>query len=144
MDSTEEFKDKSPRYFRPNIRQTYPKLNILYTFRFYFTYALIYIFAYTRDFVSWVLPVRQFHLSVDTPKNIKAGIQSVVDDSAGFYLRAVFLPVLSCFHRPLVGPPSAQIEIRDRKRKSIFEHLFQLTGKTIKALNFGSYNYLGE
>ena len=144
MNSTEEIKEKPLQYFQPKVRQNYPKLNILYTFRFYFTYVLIYIFAYARNFASWILPGWKLHLSVDTPINIKAGIQSIIDDSTGFYLQAVFLPVLACFHRPLVGVPAAQMEIRERKRDSIFGHDFQLTGKIIKALNFGSYNYLGK
>ena len=144
MDSTEEIKNKPPQYFQPKVRQSYPKLNILYTIRFYFTYALIYIFAYARNSVYRILPRLKLHPLEDTPKNIKAGIQSVIGDSAGFYLQSVFLPVLSCFHRPLIGVPSAQMEIRDRKRDSILTHSFQLTEKTIKALNFGSYNYLGK
>ncbi|KAI6656914.1 Serine palmitoyltransferase 2-like [Oopsacas minuta] len=134
---------KQAKDFQPNVRQSHPKLHILYIFRFYFTYALIYLAGYVREFVHWFLPANSTYLPVDTEKNIRAGIQSVVDGHAGFYLRNVFLPVNACFHTPLTGSPSVKFEIRERKRNHIFEPLFELTGKTRKALNFGSYNYLG-
>ena len=129
--------------FQPKIRQTYPRLNILYLLRFCIAYAFIYAAGYAREFISLFLPNNRLY-HTDTPKNIKAGIHTIMDGYTGFYVRNVFLPLLTCFERPVLGAPSAQIEIKERRRKNIFSTTFEHTGRTLKTLNFGSYNYLGK
>jgi len=47
-----------------------------------------------------------------------------------------------CFNRPISGVPGAEIELIERKTED-FNWTFKETGRKFKALNMGSYNYLG-
>ena len=143
MDYTQPNRDNR-RDFQPIIRQNYPRMHILNLLCFCITYALIFAAGYVRDFIHSFLPKNKIYFASDTPKNIKAGIRSCVDGYAGFYLRNVFTPLLTCFQRPLVCTPSALIEIKERRRNNIFATEFEYSEKTQMALNFGSYNYLGK
>ena len=59
-----------------------------------------------------------------------------------FYTRNLYFRIRDCFNRPLCSPPSVEIELVERKTKD-YNWSFQNTGKKIKVLNMGSYNYLG-
>jgi serine palmitoyltransferase len=45
-------------------------------------------------------------------------------------------------NRPICGVPGAEIELLERKTDN-YNWSFYFTGKTSKAINMGSYNYLG-
>jgi serine palmitoyltransferase len=50
--------------------------------------------------------------------------------------------IRDCFNRPICSVPGAYIELLERKTYD-YNWSFHYTGKKIKALNMGSYNYLG-
>ena len=62
-----------------------------------------------------------------------------------FYIRRIYSTTYDCFSRPIIGAPGAHITIALRKEVPIENvyHLVVIPGKTKKAINFGSYNYLG-
>ena len=62
-----------------------------------------------------------------------------------FYIRRIYSTSYDCFSRPIIGAPGAHITIALRREVPIenVNHLVVIPGKVKKAINFGSYNYLG-
>lgn len=59
-----------------------------------------------------------------------------------FYTRNVYLRIRDCFNRPICSVPGAYVDLLERKTDD-YNWSFYLTGRKIRALNMGSYNYLG-
>jgi serine palmitoyltransferase len=59
-----------------------------------------------------------------------------------FYLRNCYMRGRDVCARPICSVPGAEIELLERKSDD-FNWTFYFTGKTSKAINMGSYNYLG-
>ena len=59
-----------------------------------------------------------------------------------FHTRNVYIRNRDCFNRPVCGVPGAEIELLERKSND-YNWTYYFTGKKIKAINMGSYNYLG-
>jgi serine palmitoyltransferase len=59
-----------------------------------------------------------------------------------FHTRNVYIRNRDCFNRPVCSVPGAEIELLERKSDD-FNWTYYFTGNKIKALNMGSYNYLG-
>lgn len=59
-----------------------------------------------------------------------------------FYTRNLYTRIRDCFNRPICSVPGAFISIVERLSDD-FNWTFKYSGKQIKALNLGSYNYLG-
>ena len=59
-----------------------------------------------------------------------------------FYTRNVYIRIRDCFNRPICSVPGAEIELMERTTDD-YNWSFNYTGRTIRALNLGSYNYLG-
>ena len=59
-----------------------------------------------------------------------------------FYTRNVYIRIRDCFNRPICSVPGAEIELLERTTDD-YNWSFNYTGRKIKALNLGSYNYLG-
>ena len=59
-----------------------------------------------------------------------------------FYTRNVYIRISDCFNRPICSVPGAELELMERKTDD-YNWSFYFTGRKIKALNMGSYNYLG-
>lgn len=59
-----------------------------------------------------------------------------------FFTRNYYLRVRDVFNRPICSVPGAEIELVERTSND-YNWTYQYTGRKIKALNLGSYNYLG-
>lgn len=59
-----------------------------------------------------------------------------------FYTRNLYTRIRDCFNRPICSVPGAFIKIVERLSDD-FNWTFKYSGDSIKALNLGSYNYLG-
>jgi serine palmitoyltransferase len=59
-----------------------------------------------------------------------------------FYTRRLYHRIQDCWNRPICSSPGAYIEVMERASNDDNATL-HLTGNTIRALNMGSYNYLG-
>ncbi|ELA41194.1 uncharacterized protein VICG_01793 [Vittaforma corneae ATCC 50505] len=59
-----------------------------------------------------------------------------------FFIRRLYRRISDCWNRPIHGVPGRFVEIYERKSED-YNETFQFTGEKIKALNVGSYNYLG-
>ena len=78
--------------------------------------------------------------------NLETNYVNVWSESAkDFYIRRIYSTTYDCFSRPIIGAPGAHITIALRKEVPIENvyHLVVIPGKIKKAINFGSYNYLG-
>ena len=105
-------------------------------------FGIIFAAGHLRDLLQYFGFLR-YDKKIDTQKNKDAKIQPIFDGFTAFYYRTVFIIASDTINRPLSSIPSTEIEILERKRISQFHLDYKLTGRKIRALNFGSYNYLG-
>jgi serine palmitoyltransferase len=59
-----------------------------------------------------------------------------------FHTRNMYLRMSDVCNRPICSVPGAEIELLERKSND-YNWTYYFTGKKIKAINMGSYNYLG-
>ncbi|XP_053612373.1 serine palmitoyltransferase 3 [Plodia interpunctella] len=59
-----------------------------------------------------------------------------------FYSRYVYRRVSHCFNRPICSAPANILSLMERESTD-FNWSFKLTGKVLRCINLGSYNYLG-
>jgi serine palmitoyltransferase len=59
-----------------------------------------------------------------------------------FYTRNLYRRIRDAWNRPICTVPGTQFEVMERESPDR-GWTFRLTGRTIPALNMGSYNYLG-
>lgn len=61
-----------------------------------------------------------------------------------FYTRRLYRRIEDCWNRPICGEASSSIDVCVRQRKGVGDSApLEMTGKTVRCLNLGSYNYLG-
>ncbi|XP_046849497.1 serine palmitoyltransferase 2-like [Xenia sp. Carnegie-2017] len=104
----------------------------------YIAYAILILFGYLRDFM------RFYGLEKSRAYKEKGnkGFVPLYSSFESFYTRNLYRRIRDCWNRPICSSPGAEIEIIERQSADsnwTFEH----TGETIRALNLGSYNYLG-
>ncbi|KAG1047617.1 hypothetical protein G6F43_009942 [Rhizopus delemar] len=98
----------------------------------YLNYFILIIFGHLRDILGKVFKQKKYaHLRMNE------GYAPLVSDFDSFYTRR-----MDCWNRPTTGVPGRKITILERESKD-FNQTFSLTGKTMDAINFSSYNYLG-
>ena len=124
-------------------RQLHMKTNYFTVFMVLVNIALILAIGHFRDFIRH-FGYLKCDTVADTEKNKAAKIHPIFTGFSAFYIRNIFIYGFDSAGKPLASTPGAEIEILERKRTSQFHTDFKITGKVVKALNFGSYNYLGE
>ncbi|KAK2553864.1 Serine palmitoyltransferase 2 [Acropora cervicornis] len=104
----------------------------------YLSYFFLILFGYLRDFM------RKYGLERSkAPKESgNEGFVPLYADFESFYTRNLYTRIRDCWNRPICSVPGANIEVLDRATND-YGWSFRLTGNTTKALNLGSYNYLG-
>lgn len=104
----------------------------------YLSYFFLILFGYLRDFM------RKYGLEKSkAPKEGgNEGFVPLYADFESFYTRNLYTRIRDCWNRPICSVPGADIEILDRVTDN-YGWSFRKTGETTKALNLGSYNYLG-
>eukprot|EP00455_Lapot_gusevi_P037351 TRINITY_DN4174_c0_g1_i5.p1 TRINITY_DN4174_c0_g1~~TRINITY_DN4174_c0_g1_i5.p1 ORF type:complete len:482 (+),score=49.98 TRINITY_DN4174_c0_g1_i5:102-1547(+) len=63
-----------------------------------------------------------------------------------FYQRRLYTRVNDCYDRPIVGCPGAWVDVMERTRQfdaTLNKKVPKPSGRNVKCLNLGSYNYLG-
>jgi serine palmitoyltransferase len=96
------------------------------------------IFGWLRDFL------RQYGLEKRTgaADNNPSDFVPLYQSYEAFYTRNVYYRIRDNFNRPICSVPGAEIDLLDRKTDD-YNWSFYYTGETVRALNMGSYNYLG-
>lgn len=110
-------------------------LQAIYT---YICYAVLNLFGWFRDFLRKSGIEKRKGAADNNPSDFVPLYQSY----ESFYTRNVYYRIRDCFNRPICSVPGAELELVERKTDD-FNWSFYFTGRKIKALNMGSYNYLG-
>ena len=104
----------------------------------YMGYLILNIFGWFRDTLRY--------LGLETKKGATdcnpSDFVPLFSEYECFYTRNLYTRIRDCFNRPICSVPGAVISIVERVSDD-FNWTFKRSGKTIEALNFGSYNYLG-
>lgn len=105
----------------------------------YLGYSILCLFGWLRDFL------RQSRLekkrgAVDP--NASLGFVPLYQSYECFYTRNMYTRVRDIFNRPIASVPGAHVDLVERVSDD-YNWTYRYTGKTINAINLGSYNYLG-
>lgn len=86
------------------------------------------------------------NLLLFTPKvateRFRDGYPGLYDPFDSFYLRYVYRRIRDGWNRPISSVPGAELVIKDRITHD-YGWSFEFSGKEVKCMNLGSYNYLG-
>ena len=104
----------------------------------YMGYLILNVFGYLRDFLRLS--------GLEEKKGAKDSNPSdfvpLYSEYECFYTRNMYTRIRDCFNRPIGSVPGAEIDIIERVSND-FNWTFKQSGRKIRALNMGSYNYLG-
>ena len=75
-------------------------------------------------------------------RKLPPNVAPIRQDYEDFYTRRMFYRIHDCWNRPLGSAPDAYVDVLDRTPVRGQAPL-TLTGASTRALNLGSYNYLG-
>lgn len=101
----------------------------------YFSYGILMLMGYIRDFLDSVTPGSKKGKQRD-------GYAPICRDFEEFYRRRLYARIQDCWNRPIVSHAGTTIKVVERNLPQTANAL-QPTGKNIEALNLSSYNYLG-
>ena len=119
-------------------KEKFEEAPLLLSFFTYLSYTILQIFGNIRELLRKVGLDKRKGATDNCPSDFVPLYQSF--DS--FFTRNYYLRVRDVFNRPICSVPGAQIELLERKSND-FNWSYYFTGNKIKALNMGSYNYLG-
>ncbi|KAK8735697.1 hypothetical protein OTU49_005272, partial [Cherax quadricarinatus] len=102
------------------------------TFTIYLSYGVLFFVGYTKEF---------FYPPSTKEKN-REGYVPLYIGFESFYTRNVYRRIQDCWNRTICSVPGAEIDLMERYTPD-YGWTMKLTGKTIKCINAGSYNYLG-
>ncbi|XP_064623882.1 serine palmitoyltransferase 2-like [Lineus longissimus] len=105
----------------------------------YIGYAFLIVFGHIRDFMR-NKGLEKTHSAKENKK--LCGFVPLYQSFESFYTRNLYIRIRDCWNRPIGSVPGAEIELLDRKSPD-YGWNFEFAGSRTKALNMGSYNYLG-
>ncbi|KAJ5075243.1 hypothetical protein M0811_07596 [Anaeramoeba ignava] len=112
----------------------------------YLSYGVMFIFGYVEEFLSYIKrKVLFFQKKKEPTQPVKKSKQlaSLTNSFESFYIRKIYAKVIDTYNRPITTIPGTWIVVRDRWFSKGIGSELEYTGKEIKCLNMGSYNYLG-
>lgn len=107
-------------------------------FLIYTNYAVFLIFGYLGDFLAWLINDKGDWFKIST----KPGYAPLYVAGDFFYLRWLYGRISDAWNRPITGVPGTWIDVLERTSTDM-NRSYTFTGKKIRCLNMGSYNYLG-
>lgn len=114
-----------------------PEISFLTAFLTYYSYVVLIIVGHLRDFFANMTGITRYE-GVRTKK----GYSKLLKSWESFFTRRLYHRVQDCWNRPICSNPGSYFDVMERT--SIDDNCtLQTTGKTIRCLNLGSYNYLG-
>lgn len=103
----------------------------------YLSYLIVVLLGHARDtFGRLLFPLayRKYKQDNKSPP--------LYSSFESFFSRRIFRRVRDCWERPITGVPGRHITVLERVSDD-YNETFRLTGRKLRLLNFGSYNYLG-
>lgn len=116
-------------------QHTNPEIGFHTALLTYLGFGMLIFMGRVRDFFA-------YYFSYSKKQGGKKGFVPLIETTQNFYVRRMYARIVDCWNRPISSCPGAWIDVMERNRKNQSEEL-NLTGKTKKCLNLGSYNYLG-
>ncbi|KAK0413605.1 hypothetical protein QR680_006899 [Steinernema hermaphroditum] len=113
--------------------------NRLIAFSVYFTWMLLLVFAYIREFLR-KYGFEKNKAAVELEK--QRSFVPLFNDFEAVYSRNCYTRVRDVFERPIGSVPGATVNLVDRVTND-YCWTFQFTGTQTNVINVGSYNYLG-
>lgn len=104
----------------------------------YLGYAILTLFGYLREFlrkIGW----EESRAAVEVDRQ---GYVPLYSNFESFARRNMFNRVRDCWSQPICSVPGAYFDVKDRISHDSNWH-FEMLGTHFRALNMGSYNYLG-
>lgn len=105
------------------------------------SWGFFFLFGHIRD-TARALAGRPTSSDPGSAAAKAAGLAPIRQDYEDFYTRRMFYRIHDCWNRPIGSAPDAYVDVLDRTPVDGQAPL-QLTGTRTRALNLGSYNYLG-
>ncbi|CAF0895865.1 unnamed protein product [Rotaria sordida] len=105
----------------------------------YIGYAILCLFGWLRDFMRQS-NIEKKRGAIDP--NASLDFVPLYQSYESFYTRNMYTRVRDIFNRPITSVPGPQFELAERVSDD-YNWTYRFTGKTISAINLGSYNYLG-
>jgi serine palmitoyltransferase len=126
----------SPTTCKPETFEEPPYWIIVMT---YFSYALLALYGYFCDFLraAGLITIKSFQ---EHPK--QKDFVPLYSDFESFFNRNMYRRVRDCWNRPINSVPGAILSVIDRVSNDA-GWSFEFPGTATKAVNLGSYNYLG-
>lgn len=121
----------------PKTDNTLPfgRLTLLAT---YISFVTIVVVGHIRDQIGKIFRPWQYRIFA-----YQNGMPPLFTSLDSFFIRRIYQRISDCWNRPIHGVPGRKLEILERisidNNKS-----FEFTNERIRALNTGSYNYLGN
>lgn len=104
----------------------------------YLGYGILIIFGHVRDFLrKWQIE----KVPVSAEPSLEGWVP-LYQSFESFYTRNLYRRIRDCWNRPICSVPGAEFNLMDRQSPD-YGWTFRFTGKTTRAMNMGSYNYLG-
>ncbi|CAD26592.1 SERINE PALMITOYL TRANSFERASE SUBUNIT 2 [Encephalitozoon cuniculi GB-M1] len=103
----------------------------------YLSYLIVVLLGHAKDTFGKI-----FFPKVYKKYKLDNGKPPLYSSFESFFSRRIFRRVRDCWERPIVGVPGRHVTVMERISDD-YNESFRLTGRRLKLLNFGSYNYLG-
>ena len=130
---------------KPNLHSDDPQPGYVFAFLIYLSWASLIFAGRVRDLVenSFLCKKQSDEKHLDNPP----GFAPITSDFEDFFTRRVYGRIHDCWNRPIASCASTTIDVIERERvytdKGLYTMGMSESGRKIRALNLGSYNYLG-
>ena len=114
-----------------------PEIGVTAAVLVYYSYAILIMFGHIRDFFGAL--TGQSRYAENTPKT---GYSLLLKSWESFFTRRLYHRIQDCWGRPIASSPGSHIDVMERKSPDN-NCTMEVTGKTKRCINVGSYNYLG-
>lgn len=129
--------DKSGNNLKNGGHETFPDIGWVSALFTYFAYAVLIGIGHIRDFVAAITGQSRYHDGVQ-----KKGYAVLLKSWESFFTRRLYHRIQDCWNRPICSAPCAHIDVMERVSHDD-NCTLEVTGKSTRCLNLGSYNYLG-
>ncbi|XP_071810277.1 serine palmitoyltransferase 2-like [Asterias amurensis] len=105
----------------------------------YFGFMVLIIVGYIKEHL-WRLGILKSPGAKESPK--LKNFVPLFSDFVNFFGRNIYMRGRDCGHVPIAGMPGANVDIMEYSTPD-YNWTLNLTGRTKRSINLGSYNYLG-